>query len=144
MSKAQQQRADWLVENSFTIMALMLTGVALVVTSMHVMQIPKEVWERPYVAALETFQVVDQALSVLFLGIVLALNLRGTIGLSLRGVCVVMSAASAYIEVFVMSGEQVSGSVEFWGPFSIVMTMGSAAMLEAMATMMDCLIQQEG
>ena len=121
MSKPQETRPEWLVENSFTVLALLATALSLVITAVHFQNIPAEVWARPNVAALEYFQLGDQLLSVL-----------------VRFFCAALSGASAFAEMFVMSAEAVPyGPQVFWTPFGIVMSIGSAAMLETMAALMD-------
>lgn len=138
MSKPQETRPEWLVENSFTVLALLATALTLVITAVHFQNIPAEVWARPNVAALEYFQLGDQLLSVLVLGTLLAFGIRGHFGVGLRFFCAALSGASAYAEMFVMSAEAVPyGPQEFWTPFGIVMSIGSAAMLETMAALMD-------
>ena len=146
MSKPQETRADWLVDNSFTVLAMLATALSLVITAVHIAGLPSEVWERPNVAALEYFQLGDQLLSLLVLGGLLAFGVRGNFGVGLRFFCAALSGASAYAEMFVMSAETVPyGPQEFWTPFGIVMSIGSAAMLELLSGLMDGLeLSQEG
>ncbi len=146
MSKPLESRGEWFVENSFTVLALMATALSLVITAVHFAGLPKEVWERPNVAALEYFQLGDQLLSLLVLGGLLAFGVRGNFGVGLRFFCAALSGASAYAEMFVMSAETVPyGPQEFWTPFGIVMSIGSAAMLELLSALMDGLeLSQEG